>query len=696
MRFEDNSKFGKLRHHFHKDSIMEVTRVDVTLCSLNEESADLVFSHVASRFEELKVLNSKFLCSVVSCVRGQGRCPSMLRFYLVEECFSETLETKKAKDQDTLRLWASQIVNTLSYLQENKVMHRNLIPKNIGIHEGNAYVCNFSLYYCLQDFNFQTSLSSFQCCPPESLYFGTPNFPSYKADVWALGLLLFRAEKGLDLFPQNPKQYFQAIQQIPNVVSDFVSFCLQKQRPTPKELKNHPYILSLDLRSLGSADYSFNLRFIFSLQTLKIDQSSSILTVKSDFEEKSSIQRRFHSKQFKIKKTLKVSLNKQEVLQRMMKQPLNVREQSAEYQFHRVQDLVTSLLRMEKVQIHDVPPFLRSHVWMILLKVENSTKFKALDVECRAETIKNDVLERQLDADIHRCHSYHELIASPLGRLKLKRLIYAYLRLHPKKVYWQGFDSVCAVFLSLNFNDLNLVFCLLESFVEKYLGDFLFPQNHKALKSAMDQFLFFLRFLDPELYLYLELKQVTPDLYCIPWILTLFAHVCALEQTLMIWDHLLLNKDSSLGLLICSILMNPVTRSQILKSEFDEVLHLVSDFSEIHSVLERCSEFLLWIPKSLLQHQKLSIEDLKLHKKNIRIIDVNQNNHISSALIVKDVGSLQKILKKDKLITVLRGNQNDFETLLKWGISGVCLFEALDFCSCNPKFCFEKVFKCYE
>ena len=68
--------------------------------------------------------------------------------------------------------------------------------------------------------------------------------------------------------------------------------------------------------------------------------------------------------------------------------------------------------------------------------------------------------------DIPRCHQYSELLSSPVGHAKFKRLLKAWVVSHPQYVYWQGLDSLCAPFLYLNFNNEGIVsFWVLVSFL---------------------------------------------------------------------------------------------------------------------------------------------------------------------------------------------------------------------------------------
>lgn len=59
----------------------------------------------------------------------------------------------------------------------------------------------------------------------------------------------------------------------------------------------------------------------------------------------------------------------------------------------------------------------------------------------------------QIEVDIPRCHQYDELLSSPAGHEKFKRVLKAWVVSNKEYVYWQGLDSLCAPFLNLNFNN---------------------------------------------------------------------------------------------------------------------------------------------------------------------------------------------------------------------------------------------------
>lgn len=134
--------------------------------------------------------------------------------------------------------------------------------------------------------------------------------------------------------------------------------------------------------------------------------------------------------------------------------PVVIREKDTEYQFHRVM-LFTKLLkgypytrdRIIAESQTDIPPVLRGHIWACLLGVLEDNRYEQIDKVTPTNT------DRQIDVDIPRCHQYDELLSSPEGHRKLKRLLKAWVTSHPQYVYWQGLDSLTAPFLYLNFNN---------------------------------------------------------------------------------------------------------------------------------------------------------------------------------------------------------------------------------------------------
>lgn len=171
-------------------------------------------------------------------------------------------------------------------------------------------------------------------------------------------------------------------------------------------------------------------------------------------------------------------------------------------------------------------------------------------------------------------------MASPQAHIKLKRLLKAWVLSNPNLVYWQGLDSLCAPFLYLNFNDEPRAFACLTAFVNKYATLFFLKDNSAVIHEYLAKFAHLIAFHDPELAVHFDSIEFRPDLYAIPWFLTMFAHIFPLAKIFHLWDTLLLGSHSfplCIGVAILKQL-----RSILLGSDFNECILLFSELPEIN------------------------------------------------------------------------------------------------------------------
>lgn len=207
------------------------------------------------------------------------------------------------------------------------------------------------------------------------------------------------------------------------------------------------------------------------------------------------------------------------------KLPLVIRERDTIYQFYRMM-LMTRLIQgypytrdmiIEQARQFDIPPPLRGKIWSCILGVIKTGKYYLLDKETPTST------DRQIEVDIPRCHQYDELLSSPDGHLKLKRLLKAWIASYPQYVYWQGLDSLTAAFLHLNFNDEEVAYESLCKFIAKYLHWFFLKDNSAIIKECLAKFSQLTAFHEPVLAKHLSSINFIPELFAIPWFLTMFS-----------------------------------------------------------------------------------------------------------------------------------------------------------------------------
>nr|XP_033812404.1 TBC domain-containing protein kinase-like protein isoform X1 [Geotrypetes seraphini]XP_033812413.1 TBC domain-containing protein kinase-like protein isoform X1 [Geotrypetes seraphini]XP_033812421.1 TBC domain-containing protein kinase-like protein isoform X1 [Geotrypetes seraphini]XP_033812429.1 TBC domain-containing protein kinase-like protein isoform X1 [Geotrypetes seraphini]XP_033812438.1 TBC domain-containing protein kinase-like protein isoform X1 [Geotrypetes seraphini] len=291
--------------------------------------------------------------------------------------------------------------------------------------------------------------------------------------------------------------------------------------------------------------------------------------------------------------------------------PLIIRERDTEYQLNRIIlfDRLLKAYPYKKNQIWkearvDVPPLVRGMAWAALLGVEGAIqdRYDAIDKDTPIPT------DRQIEVDIPRCHQYDELLSSPEGHAKFRCVLKAWVVSHPDLVYWQGLDSLCAPFLYLNFNNEALAYACMSAFIPKYLYNFFLKDNSHVIQEYLTVFSQMIAFHDPELSNHLNEIGFIPDLYAIPWFLTMFTHVFPLHKIFHLWDTLLLGNSSFPFCIGVAILQQ--LRDRLLANGFNECILLFSDLPEID--IERCVHesinLFCWTPKSATyrQHAQLS------------------------------------------------------------------------------------------
>uniref|UniRef100_A0AAR2KLI2 TBC domain-containing protein kinase-like protein n=1 Tax=Pygocentrus nattereri TaxID=42514 RepID=A0AAR2KLI2_PYGNA len=285
--------------------------------------------------------------------------------------------------------------------------------------------------------------------------------------------------------------------------------------------------------------------------------------------------------------------------------PLIIRERDTEYQLTRIVlfDRLLKAYPYKKNQIWkearvDIPPLLRGLAWAALLGVEG-------DIQAKYDGIDKDTpipTDRQIEVDIPRCHQYDELLSSPQGHIKFRRVLKAWVVSHPDLVYWQGLDSLCAPFLYLNFNNEALAYACMSAFIPKYLYNFFLKDNSHVIQEYLTVFSQMIAFHDPELSNHLNEIGFIPDGQ-IPDFSVFSTDVFPLHKIFHLWDTLLLGNSSFPFCIGVAILQQ--LRDRLLANGFNECILLFSDLPEID--IERCVResinLFCWTPKSATYRQ---------------------------------------------------------------------------------------------
>jgi len=303
------------------------------------------------------------------------------------------------------------------------------------------------------------------------------------------------------------------------------------------------------------------------------------------------------------RKQFPVTFNADSTLERSLP-PLHVREADVEYQRYRVA-LFKELLResplprkkIAKEARTDIPPMLRGEIWAVILNIPS--ELDRLDLYESVDKESPGPADHQISLDIPRCHQYNELLSSPEGHNKFRRILKCWVAAHPEMQYWQGVDSLVAPFLVLNFNDEATAYCCMKALVDKFLRKFFGKDNERCLQEHLLVFRQLLAYHDPELAYHLHTVGFHPVLYAIPWLLTLFTHIFPLDTIYHIWDTLLLGPDV-LPLVVSVAIVHEV-RGKLLSLSYNNCLLFVRNMPEVN--IERC----LANAQQLCEHTPLSI-----------------------------------------------------------------------------------------
>ncbi|XP_068627639.1 TBC domain-containing protein kinase-like protein [Battus philenor] len=591
---------------------------------------------ILGRAQRLLTIEHPNLCTYLDIIRGKHE-----RIIVVTEVFGKSVEECKSKfSYDEVTNIALQVARAMLFLHRQNIIHRTLADDNIYIDScGRVKLFNYGMYYMTgegSDVPFPLGLPRYMS-PETILNGGGP-----AADIWTFGIILLELCIGKlwqNLKPgpilrriltlvhaANPAERiarehdcFEAYKLVPDKLRNIIEKCLKiypSERTTFEELvdelsqnnvkmvvdvkkprglmgcklqylyhwwqltggdiqaelkkngliKNSPPILSMPIAILldgctigGKSGALFDRRIAkYSLDLLKARLSH---IPPQDFYPLMHERRRDYDA---------VAL------------PKIIRERDTEYQFYRLlwfQKLLigypyTAQYIRAEAEI-DIPPLVRGDVWAALLGVKGDIEeqYERIDKETPTPT------DRQIDVDIPRCHQYCWLLCGAAGHRTLKRLLKAWLLTNPQYVYWQGLDSLTAPFLYLNFCNEARAFACLSAFVPKFLHKFFLKDNSAVIKEYLAKFWQMAAFHEPELATHLHEINFVPELFAIPWFLTMFSHVFPLHKIVHLWDALLVEGPALPLFMGVGILRQ--LRDTLLDSGFNECILLFSDLPEI-------------------------------------------------------------------------------------------------------------------
>ena len=286
-----------------------------------------------------------------------------------------------------------------------------------------------------------------------------------------------------------------------------------------------------------------------------------------------------------------------------------MREANIDYQLHR-SALFSRLLAglpdtRDEIMAEarrDIPPLHRAALWSCILDQKPATARLAEYAHLLAnpDADRRAAEYQQIQLDLPRCHAEHAVLSSPAGFDVQNEVLRVWLAANPRYAYWQGLDSLLAPFITLNLDAADRAFGCLQACIDRWLPNFFLPDNAVVLQHHLTSFKQLLSYIDPELSWELERGGFHPELYAIPWFLTLFSHALPLDKVYQLFDTLLLGKPS-LPLFVAVALMQQL-RPLLVPLDFNKCVAAFANMPTIDMdvCIRQTREFAVRTPGALM------------------------------------------------------------------------------------------------
>lgn len=94
--------------------------------------------------------------------------------------------------EGVLKKYIAQLAIALKYLKDQKIIHRDIKPKNILIHQGNIKISDFGVAKMINEHNFDKETTTFsgtvQFMSPQIL---RQDKYTFQTDIWSTGISIY-------------------------------------------------------------------------------------------------------------------------------------------------------------------------------------------------------------------------------------------------------------------------------------------------------------------------------------------------------------------------------------------------------------------------------------------------------------------------------------------------------------------------
>ncbi|KAL7713727.1 Rab GTPase activating protein [Entamoeba marina] len=260
----------------------------------------------------------------------------------------------------------------------------------------------------------------------------------------------------------------------------------------------------------------------------------------------------------------------------------------------------TVVRRVERVVQSYIPEFLRLPVWMLFLGIDVNAaydhyKTRSKDVPQCIGSDDIDEETRVIVEDVKRAFSTVPIIANEKTRAMLTRVLFSFYK--SGEEYCQGIHSVCAVFLSLSFNEAICSECL-----HKFEADFVrqySPENFRIYFIRLCQLL---SFHGPRVSPVMSAK-IIENSTAIRWFLPLLSLSMKLNSLYQLWDWVL---QSPKFAKFMYFLLAYILSCENLILEFTDPFELILYFNKVEFGSTTTNEQCISQFKSLIQTSPIS------------------------------------------------------------------------------------------
>ena len=177
-----------------------------------------------------------------------------------------------------------------------------------------------------------------------------------------------------------------------------------------------------------------------------------------------------------------------------------------------------------------LPASHRSIIWRVLLETEETAGIESWDGPLDL------VNQRVVHLDCIRTRQTHPHFQDPVNQYNLERILTFYCK-QQNIAYVQGLNEILAPFFLLA-PQLSIGQCYntFSAFISRFLPHTFADHEFTRLQCTFRLFRLLLLYHDPELCHTLDQYGMVPELYAMPWFLTLFAHRHSPQLVFGLWD----------------------------------------------------------------------------------------------------------------------------------------------------------------